>query len=106
VKRTADGIPLPSPKTKLRPLAVVTRKLPRRIADPNAHRINPSIGELRLIDAIPTGTTGEGFQFSPKFRRIGPGASLRRRAINPGYSKLEQITVNQAIGMHARRTCR
>ena len=80
VKRTETGAPLPSPTTKLRPLAVVTRKFPHRIKDPSAHRINPSIGELRLIDAIPTGTTGERFPIFAEVPADWPGASLRRTA--------------------------
>src|SRR5215471_9552282 len=59
VKRTAIGAPVPSPNTHVLPRAVVTRNVPRRIIDLSAMRHNRSIGDLRLIDAIRAGTTGE-----------------------------------------------
>src|SRR5262249_36978057 len=46
MKRIAAGGPVPSPKAKLEPAAVLTRRFPVRINRPNAARSNRSIGRL------------------------------------------------------------
>src|ERR1700674_3886792 len=78
LKRTETAVPVPSPKTNVVPRALVTPKFPRRTIDPNANCNNRSMGDLRLTDAIPTGTTGESFNPSPQYRQDGqPGAPSR-----------------------------
>src|SRR6266852_9504503 len=86
LKRTATGVPVPSPKTNVVPRAVVTRKFPRRIIDPNANCNNRSMGDLRLTDAIPTGTTGESFNPSPQFRQDGSPAHQPAQGDRPGLT--------------------
>jgi hypothetical protein len=51
-KRIATGFPEPSPKVKVDPPAVVTRRFPTGISLSNAHRSNRSIGRLLPHQAL------------------------------------------------------
>src|SRR5215831_10911994 len=52
VKRIAAGVPVPSPRVKVDPPAVVTRRFPVRTNLPNISRSNQSIG--RFLHARPS----------------------------------------------------
>src|ERR1700687_3004481 len=85
VKRIATGLPVPSPKAKVDPPAVVTRRFPARINPSNAHRSNRSIGRLlphqALNPAMPSTqlpSTGVEHKLVPSGTRAIKTKSFRR----------------------------
>src|SRR5712692_6978681 len=102
VKRIATGVPVPSPRLKVVPPAVVTRRFPTRTNLSNAARSNRSIGRLppprQLCPATPAThleSTGVGANkqalpgrgkaisrvgIKTKFRRYGNAPCCRRVA--------------------------
>src|SRR5262249_8839016 len=60
MKRIAAGVPVPSPRVKVDPPAVVTRRFPVRTNLPNISRSNQSIG--RFLHARPSPPYAAGFR--------------------------------------------
>src|SRR5262249_9447825 len=69
VKRIAAGVPVPSPRVKVRPPALVTRRFPVRTNLPNISRSNRSIGRLlRARPFLPLRAPFSGYRHRPEPR--------------------------------------
>jgi hypothetical protein len=70
VKRTATGLPVPSPQVNVRPLAQVTLSWPRRTSEQMTFFNNQSTGDLHMVNpADSLAPVSEGAPSTPELIR-------------------------------------